>query len=131
MIVSEPAIQSSAPALDDEVLETLRTQVRGQLLQPGDPDYDAVRQLWNAMIDRYPALIVRCAGVADVIVAVAFAREHDLVLAVRGGGHNVAGNAVCDGGLMLDLSVMKGLRVEPDGQVAHAGAGLTLGELDR
>ena len=98
MIVSEPAIQSSAPALDDEVLETLRTQVRGQLLQPGDPDYDAVRQLWNAMIDRYPALIVRCAGVADVIAAVISRASMISLLAVRGGGHNVAGNAVCDGG---------------------------------
>ena len=130
MIVSEPTIRRSAPALDDEVLETLRTQLRGQLLQPGDPDYDAVRQLWNAMIDRHPAVIVRCAGVADVIAAVAFAREHDLVLAVRGGGHNVAGNAVCDGGLMLDLSLMKGIRVDPVARTARAEAGVLRAELD-
>ena len=130
MIVSEPTIRRSAPVLDDVALETLRTQVRGQLLQPGDPDYDTVRQLWNAMIDRHPAVIVRCAGVADVIAAVAFAREHDLVLAVRGGGHNVAGNAVCDGGLMLDLSLMKGIRVDPVARMARAEAGVLWSELD-
>jgi len=130
VIVSEPTIRSSASALDDEVLETLRTQLRGQLLQPDDPDYDAVRQLWNAMIDRHPALIVRCTGVADVIAAVAFAREHALLLAVRGGGHNVAGNAVCDGGLMLDLSLMKGIRVDPVGRTAWAEAGVLWAELD-
>jgi FAD/FMN-containing dehydrogenase len=130
VIVSEPAIRSSVPTLDEEVLETLRTQVRGQLLQPGDPDYDAVRQLWNAMIDRHPALIVRSAGVADVIAAVNFAREHELVLAVRSGGHNVAGNAVCDGGLMLDLSLMKGIRVDPVARTAWAEAGVLWSELD-
>ena len=82
------------------------------------------------MIDRHPALIVRCAGVADVIAAVDFAREHELLLAVRGGGHNVAGNAVCDGGLMLDLSLMKGIRVDPVARTARAEAGVTWAELD-
>jgi len=130
VIVREPTIRSSAPTLDDEVLENLRTQLRGQLLQPDDSDYDVVRQLWNAMIDRHPALIARCAGVADVIAAVAFAREHDLLLAVRGGGHNVAGNAVCDGGLMLDLSLMKGIRVDPIARTARAEAGVLWAELD-
>jgi FAD/FMN-containing dehydrogenase len=130
VIVSEPTIRSSAPTLDNGLLETLRTQLRGELLQPGDPDYDAVRQLWNAMIDRHPALIVRCAGVADVIAAVNFAREHDLLLAVRAGGHNVAGNAVCDGGLMLDLSLMKGIRVDPVARTAWAEAGVLWAELD-
>jgi FAD/FMN-containing dehydrogenase len=130
VIVSEPTNRRSAPALDDVALETLRMQVRGQLLQPGDPDYDTVRQLWNAMIDRHPAVIVRCAGVADVIAAVAFAREHELLLAVRGGGHNVAGNAVCEGGLMLDLSLMKGIRVDPVARTARAEAGVLWAELD-
>jgi FAD/FMN-containing dehydrogenase len=130
VIVSEPTTRSDAPALDEEVLQTFRTQLRGQLLQPGDPDYDAARQLWNAMIDRHPALIVRCAGVADVIGAVDFAREHGLVLAVRGGGHNVAGNAVCDAGLMLDLSLMKGIRVDPISRTAWADAGVIWAELD-
>jgi FAD/FMN-containing dehydrogenase len=130
VIVREPTIRSSAPTLDNGLLETLRTQLRGELLQPDDSDYDVVRQLWNAMIDRHPALIVRCAGVADVIAAVAFAREYDLLLAVRGGGHNVAGNAVCDGGLMLDLSLMKGIRVDPVARTARAEAGVLWAELD-
>jgi FAD/FMN-containing dehydrogenase len=127
--VSAPTISPPA-TLGDEVLESLRTHLRGQLLQPGDPGYDSVRQVWNAMIDRRPALIVQAAGVADVIAAVAFAREHELLLAVRGGGHNVAGNAVCDGGLMLDLSLMKGIRVEPDARTAWAEAGVLWSELD-
>src|SRR4051812_26396646 len=83
------------------------------------------------MIDRRPALIVRCRTTEDVVAGVALAREHDLVLSVRGGGHSVAGNAVCDGGVMLDLSTLKGLQVDPDRRTARAGAGLTLGELDR
>lgn len=130
MIVSERTATSRAAALDDEVLATFRTQLRGQLLQPGDPGYDTVRQVWNAMIDRHPVLIVRATGVADVIAAVTFAREQGLVLAVRGGGHGVAGNAVCEGGLMLDLSLMKGIRVDPVARTAWAEAGVLWSELD-
>src|SRR5687767_482006 len=111
--------------------DALKARLHGRLVRPRDADYDAVRAVFNAMIDRRPAAVVQCLDPADVARGIAFAREHDLVLSVRGGGHNVAGHAVCDGGVMLDLSVMKGLRVDPDGQVAHAGAGLTLGELDR
>ena len=94
-------------------LQSLRAGLRGALLQPGDAGYDAARRVWNGMIDRQPALIARCAGAADVIAAVAFARANDLLVSVRGGGHNVTGNAVCDGGLMIDLSPMKGIRVDP------------------
>src|ERR671916_1391398 len=111
--------------------DALEGRLHGRLVRPQDADYDAVRAVFNAMIDRRPAAVVQCLDPADVAQGIAFAREHDLVLSVRGGGHNVAGHAVCDGGVMLDLSLMKGLRVDPAGQVAHAGAGLTLGELDR
>lgn len=127
--MSAPTISRHA-ALGDDVLDTLRTHLRGQLLQPGDPGYDTAREVWNAMIDRHPAVIVRAAGVADVMAAVAFAREHGLVLAVRGGGHGVAGNAVCEGGLMLDLSPMKGIRVDPVARTAWAEAGVLWSELD-
>src|SRR4026207_1394507 len=87
--------------------------LRGQLLRPGDDTFDEARRIWNGMIDKRPALIVRAAGVSDVIQAVEFARESGLVLAVRGGGHNVSGNAVCDGGLTLDLSLMRSVRIDP------------------
>ena len=106
-------IDSGKVSLSAEALEALRGGLRGTLCLPGEPGYDEARTIWNAMIDRRPALIVRAAGAADVIRAVSFAREHGLLLAVRGGGHNIAGNAVCDGGLMLDLSPMKSVRVDP------------------
>jgi FAD/FMN-containing dehydrogenase len=112
-------------------LDALEGRLHGRLVRPRDADYDAVRAVFNAMIDRRPAAVVQCLDPADVARGIAFARENDLVLSVRGGGHNVAGHAVCDGGVMLDLSPMKGLRVDPGARVAHAGAGLTLGELDR
>lgn len=100
------------------------------MLVQGQDGYDAVRTVPNAMIDRHPAVIVRCAGAADVIASVNFAREHDLVLAVRGGGHSVAGKSVCDGGLMVDMSTLKGIRVDPVRRIARAQTGLVLGEFD-
>ena len=93
--------------------ENLKKTVRGAVLCPGEDGYDTARTLPNAMIDRRPAFIARCTGAADVIACVRFAREHDLLVSVRGGGHSVAGKSVCDGGLMIDLSAMKGIRVEP------------------
>jgi FAD/FMN-containing dehydrogenase len=102
----------------------------GRLLLPGDGGYDEARTIWNRTIDRRPALIARCAGVDDVVASVRFAREHDLLVSVRGGGHNVTGNAVCEGGLMLDLSPMKSAAVDPARARLTAGAGLTWGELD-
>jgi hypothetical protein len=111
-------------------LRELRADLRGELICPQDSGYDDVRTVFNGMIDRRPLAVVRCAGATDVVAGIVFAREHDLVLSVRGGGHNVAGNAVCDGGLMLDLSDMKGLRVDPDRCTARAEPGLTLGEFD-
>jgi FAD/FMN-containing dehydrogenase len=105
--------------------------MRGPVLRPGDLDYDAARAIQNGLIDRRPGLIARCTGAADVIAAVDFARDHGLLLSVRGGGHNVAGNAVCDGGLMLDLSPMRGVHVDPRARVAHVQGGATWGDLDR
>ncbi len=117
--------------LDDRAVEGFGSGLRGELLRPGDSGYEGVRRVWNGMIDRHPALIARCAGVADVMAAVDFARENDLLLAVRGGGHNVAGSAVCDGGLVIDLSPMKGIRVDPGRRAVRAEGGVTIGELDR
>jgi FAD/FMN-containing dehydrogenase len=119
---------SEAPTLD---VEDLRAGVRGPLILPADPDYDAARAIWNGAIDRRPACIARCAGVSDVVAAVDFARERDLLVAVRSGGHGVAGHAVCEGGLVIDLSPMKGIRVDPAARTARAEAGVLWGELDR
>lgn len=117
-------------SLRNELIQQLKSQVRGEVLQPSDPGFDEARTIWNAMVDRRPALIVRCAGTADVMRSVTFAREHELIVAVRGGGHNIAGNAVCDNGLMIDLSLMKSVRVNPDTRRAHVEPGATLGDFD-
>jgi FAD/FMN-containing dehydrogenase len=111
--------------------QALRSRFRGALLQPGEEGYDEARRVWNGAIDRRPALIARCAGADDVAVAVRFAREHGLPVSVRGGGHAVAGHAVVDGGLMIDLSAMKAIRVDPGARTARAAGGVLLGELDR
>jgi hypothetical protein len=121
----------SAVALDDETIATFTASIRGPVLRPGDPDFDATRAIQNGLIDRHPALIARCIGAADVIAAVTFARDHGLLLSVRGGGHNVAGNAVCDGGLMIDLSPMRGIHVDPRARIAHVQGGATWADLDR
>lgn len=115
----------------EAAIQELKNRLRGDLLRPGDNDYDTARKVWNAMIDKRPALIARCAGAADVIQCVKFAREHDLLVFVRGGGHSVPGLSVCDGGLMIDLSPMKGIRVDPARQTARAQPGLSWGEFDR
>jgi FAD/FMN-containing dehydrogenase len=117
--------------IDDAALEAFKTSLRGELLHPGDPGYDDARKVWNGMIDKRPALIARCTGVADIIDAVNFARTNELLVSVRGGGHNITGNAVCDGGLMIDLSRMKSVRVDPARRTARAEAGLTWGEYNR
>lgn len=111
-------------------LEALRGGLRGGLCLPGEPGYDDARAIWNAMIDRRPAAIVRALGAADVMLAVRVARDNGLTLAVRGGGHNIAGNAVCDGGLMLDLSPMKSVRIDPVAKTARVEPGVTLREFD-
>jgi len=114
-----------------EAIDKLMEGIRGKVLTPESPQYDEARTIWNAMIDKRPALIVRCAGAVDVMRSVRFAGEHGLLLAVRGGGHNIAGNAVCDGGLMIDLSQMKSVRVDAKGMSARVEPGVTLAELDR
>jgi FAD/FMN-containing dehydrogenase len=116
--------------LDETTLAAFKAGLRGALTHPQSAEYDSARTIWNAMIDRRPALIARCAGVADVMRAVDFARQNNLVLAVRGGGHNIAGNALCDGGLVIDLSAMKSVRVDPAARTARVEAGATLGEFD-
>src|SRR5947209_6804697 len=118
-------------ALSPRDVRQLAASLRGQLLRPHDDGYDAARRVFNAMIDRRPSLIIRCAGLDDVIAGVNFAAAHGLRLSIKGGGHSVAGNAVCDGGLMLDLSQMKRARVDPVGRTATVQPGVTLGDLDR
>ena len=103
----------------------------GRLIRPDDAEYDAARIVWNAMADKRPALIARCAGADDVISALRFAREHELVVAVRGGGHSVAGFGTCDGGIVIDLSGMRGLTIDPERRVAHVEGGAHLSQLDR
>ncbi len=116
--------------VDDGAMDGLGEELRGELLRPGDPNYDERRAVWNGMIDRRPALIVRAMGASDVIATVNFAREQNVLLAVRGGGHNIAGNAVCDDGVMLDLSAMRSVRVDPAEQTARVESGATLGDFD-
>lgn len=116
---------------DSAAIDRFKLTLRGTVLCPGQEGYDAARTIPNAMIDRRPAVIARCTSAADVIACVGFAREHDLIVAVRGGGHSVAGKSVCEGGLMIDLSAMKGIRVDPARRTARAEPGLTLGEFDR
>jgi FAD/FMN-containing dehydrogenase len=117
--------------LDDAVVQAFRAQLRGPVLGPGDAGYDGARRVWNGMIDRKPALVARCAGAADVMRAVEFARTRELLVAVRGGGHSASGQAVCDGGLVIDLSGMKGVRVSPAARTARAEPGVIWGEFDR
>jgi FAD/FMN-containing dehydrogenase len=123
-VIQEETIASKA-------VQELRGRFRGALLRPGEEGYDEARRIWNGAIDRRPALVARCAGADDVVEAVRFARERGLLASVRGGGHAVAGHAVCDGGLMIDLSLMKAVRVDPAARVARAAGGLLWSELDR
>lgn len=123
--------EGSTVDLGNDLLEPLSASLAGRLLPPGSPGYDESRTIWNAMIDRRPGLIIRCTSNADVAQGVRLAREHDLILAVRGGGHNIAGNSVTDGGLMLDLSPMKAIKIDQAKRTARVGAGATLADLDR
>jgi len=122
---------SQATEIGQPALDNLRSALRGDVLLPRDAQYDDTRQIFNAMIDHRPALIARCAGAADVVTCVDYARAHGLDVSIRGGGHNVSGKAVCNGGLMIDLAAMKGVRVDPRQRTVQAEPGLTLAELDR
>jgi FAD/FMN-containing dehydrogenase len=122
--------QSADIGLEEPVVEAFQAGLRGELLRPSKEGYEDARKIHNAMIDRRPALIARCAGVADVLTAVRFAREHDLLVSVRGGGHGMPGFAVCDGGLMIDLARMKSVHVVPHQRTVRAEAGVTWSEFD-
>jgi len=125
------SLEGSSASLEIAAVQAFTAGLRGPSFQPGDIDYDAARIIWNGSTDKRPAIIVQCSGVADVIDAVNFARQHDLLVAVRGGGHNVAGNAVCEGGMVIDLSDMNSVRVDPDARIAFVGGGALLGDVDR
>ena len=115
----------------DTSLDELRAEFRGELITPTDDQYDSARRVWNGMIDKRPSVIARCTGIADVVVAVNFGRENGFPLAVRGGGHSVAGNGVCDDGIVIDLSPLKGVRIDPAARTARAQGGATWGLFDR
>ncbi|HCU52593.1 MAG TPA: FAD-linked oxidase [Micromonosporaceae bacterium] len=117
-------------SVDRHAVDEFGASLRGQLIRPDDSAYDEARAVWNGSIDRHPALIARCAGVADVIDAVRFARRFGLTVAVRSGGHSFPGLSVCDDGLVIDLSLMKGIRVDPGNRIVRAQAGVRLGDLD-
>jgi FAD/FMN-containing dehydrogenase len=117
--------------IEATAVTTFQASLRGKVLSRSDAGYDDARKVWNGMIDKRPALIARCTGVADVMEAVNFARTNNLLVSVRGGGHNITGNAVCDGGLMIDLSPMKSVRIDRKGMTARVEPGVTLGEFDR
>ena len=125
------APQGETLPLDPKELDALSQRLRGELCLPGDTGYEEARSLWNAMIDRRPAMVVRCRGAADVMAAVDFARDHGLLLSVRGGGHNIAGKACCDAGLMIDLGPMKSVHVDPKARTAQVEPGALLADLDR
>jgi FAD/FMN-containing dehydrogenase len=116
---------------DERALNELNGSFRGEVVRPGDATYDEHREVWNGSIDRHPALIARCAGVTDVIAALRFARQAELEIAVRGGGHSFPGHSVCDGGIVIDLRPMNGIRVDPEARTAKVQAGALWGELDR
>jgi FAD/FMN-containing dehydrogenase len=121
---------TSNGTIDVGAIDSLRAGFRGQLIQPTDPDYDEARKIWNAMIDRRPALIARCTGTADVVAAVRFAREQGLPVAVRGGAHSAAGKGVVENGVVIDLSLMKGVHVDPASKTVRAEGGATWGDFD-
>ena len=117
--------------LKQEILDSFKIRLKGPVLTPVDAGYEESRTVWNGMIDRKPAIVVRCLGTADVIACMQFAREYDLLLCIKGGGHNIAGLATADGGLMLDMSLMRGVWVDPQRRIAHAQAGCLITDVDR
>ncbi|HZJ10601.1 MAG TPA: FAD-binding protein, partial [Trueperaceae bacterium] len=122
-------ITETAP-LSTEAVADLAARFRGQLIGPADPGYDEARRTWNGLIDKRPGLIARCLGNTDIVAALAFAREHELPLAVRGGGHSVAGYGVCDDGVVIDLALMRGVHVDPVARTARVQGGATLADVD-
>jgi hypothetical protein len=126
-----PTAEKTQPIVDEVQIQAFEHRLKGQLIRSGEADYDEARSVWNGMIDRYPDFIARCASVDDVVASVDFARENNLRLAVRGGGHNVAGLGTLDGGLVIDLSSMSDVQVDSERRTALAGGGATIGDLDK
>jgi hypothetical protein len=124
------SLSGEAVVFDNQTLDDFRARVRGQVISPSDSTYDEAREIWNAMINRRPGLIVRCAGTADVLQVVRFARRHQLLTSVRGAGHNIAGKSLHDGALLIDLGAMRMVQVDPISQIAVVGPGATLGDVD-
>src|ERR1700722_3082383 len=118
------------PTLPVSQIAKLRRPIEGEMVVPGDAGYDQARKVWNGMVDKRPAAVIFCAGADDVVSTVKFARSLNFLVAVRSGGHNVAGSSVCEGGVVIDLSRMKRIEVDPVRRVARAEAGLNLGEFD-
>ena len=131
MTIKLAGLNGGTVAISPKALQSFKAAFRGPVLAVGDPEYEEARKVWNAMIDRRPGLIARCSGTVDVVHAVRFAREHGILISVRGGGHNIAGLAVCEGGLMVDMSHLRGVWVDPVQRTARAQAGCTLGDVDR
>ena len=131
MSLTARTADGSEITIEQKAVDDLKSRVRGELLLTGMAGYEEARTVWNAMIDRRPALVLRCLGVADVIAGVNFAREQGVALSIKGGGHNIAGLAVSDGGLMLDMSPARGVWVDPAARLARAQAGCLLGDVDR
>src|SRR6185295_15142864 len=125
------AIRDNASRPHDVDIHAFKSTFHGELLQPADAGYDAARQIWNASVDKRPRLIARCSGLADIVAAVNFGRANNLLTAIRGGGHNVGGRALCDDGLVIDLSHMRAVHVDPSSRSVRVQGGATLGDLDR
>jgi FAD/FMN-containing dehydrogenase len=130
-MIDQPAATGSIMIPDKSATESLRLQLKGQLILPGDSLYDEARKVWNSMINKRPAMIVQCTGTDDIIAAIRFAQKNNLIVSVRGGGHNVAGNAVCEGGVMIDLSKMKSIQIDPVSRTAKVEPGVIWRELDQ
>src|SRR5207253_1002324 len=129
--VSFMSRHADAMQLDAAAFTELESSFHGTLVRPDDAGYDSARAIWNGSIDRHPALVARCSDVADVVAAVRFGRNTGIAVAVRGGGHSFPGFSTCDGGLVIDLSAMKAITVDPEARTVKAQAGVLLGELDR
>src|SRR5690242_18261174 len=123
-------VSATHTTIDEAAVQAFAAGMRGVLIQPEDPIYDSARAVYNGMIDKHPALIARCADVADVIAAVNFGRENNLLVSIRGGGHNAAGLGICDDGLVIDLARIHYTRVDPDAKTVEVGGGTTWGDVD-
>ena len=125
------ADKSVASNIGEQALQDFKNALQGQTILPGDAAYDGARQIWNGMVDKRPAVIARCANTSDVVASDEFARTNHLALAVRGGGHNIAGNALCDGGVVVDFSLLKSVSVDPHARTAHVEPGAVWREFDQ